>query len=190
MVPVNCSSLMSCRICGPLNIPALIFSIESPGNVKTMYFKQSPSVDNAFTNYFMRPSFVCRGENIIFFLSKSGWCTILGSPGLRSGLGGQFLSTQCFSRALLSHIQRKQGYFVYPRCWPRRKDTILRSTQMIQLGLSYCSKSMTLFRSQYSSQRQTECPIGTAPNKLLLCRRTHLKLRFELSINIRHSFGL
>ena len=133
---------------------------------------------------------MCRGGNIIFFLSTSGSCTMLGSPGLRSDLGGQFFSIQYFSRALISHIQRKQRYFVYPCCWPRRKDTILRSTQMIQLCLPYCSNSITLFTSPYSSQRQTECATGTAPNKLPLCRRTHFKLHFELSKNIRHSFGL
>ena len=88
IVPVNCSSLMSCQICGPLNTPTLIFSNDSPGNVKMMYFKQSPLVDNAFTNCFMRPSFMCRVGNIIFFLSTSGSCTMLGSPGLRRDLGG------------------------------------------------------------------------------------------------------
>ena len=50
---------------------------------------------------------MCRGGNPNFILSASGSCRMLGSPGLRSDLGGQFLSTQCFSRALLSHIHKK-----------------------------------------------------------------------------------
>ena len=105
IVPVNYSSLMGYQICGPSNTPLLIFSIGSPLNCKMMYLKQSPSVDNAFTNCFMRHSFMHRGENIIFFLSTSGSCRMLASPGLRPDLGGQFVTSQCFSRALLSHIQ-------------------------------------------------------------------------------------
>ena len=49
---------------------------------------------------------------------------------------------------------------------------------------------MTLFTSPCSSRRRTEYPIGTASNKLSLCRRTHLETSFELSINIHHSFEL
>ena len=45
----------------------------------------------------------------------------VGITRFRSDLGGQLISAQCFSRALLSHMHRKQGYFVHPRCWPRRK---------------------------------------------------------------------
>ena len=111
------------------NTPALIFSIDRRGNAIIRYLKQSPAVGNALINCFMRRSFMCRGGNIIFVLSTSGSSRMLGSPGLRSVLGGQFIPTQCFSRALLSHMHRKQGYFVCPRCWPRRKATILRSTQ-------------------------------------------------------------
>ena len=143
------------------------------------------------TNCFIRPSFMCRGGNIILFLSTSGSCRMsIGSPGLRLDLGGQFISTQCFYRALLSHMHRKQGYFVYPRCWPRRKATILRSTQMIQLCLWYCNNSITVVMFPYSLRRQTECPIGTVPYKLPLWRMTHFKLRFELSMNSRHSVKL
>ena len=79
---------------------------------------------------------------------------------------------------------------MYPHCLPRSNHIILRSTQMIQLCLSYCNNSMTLFKSPCSSRRQTECRIRTAPNKLPLCRRKHFSLGFEQSINIRHSFGL
>ena len=96
---------------------------------------------------------------------------MLKSPGLRSDLGGKFISTQCFSRALLSHMHWKHGYFVYPHCWPRRNANILRSTQMIQLCLWYRNNSITVSMFPYSSQRQTECPIATAPYKFPLWRR-------------------
>ena len=104
----------------------------------------------------------------MFFLS----CRTLGLSGLRSDLGGQFFSTKCLSRTLLPHMHRRQGYFVYPRCWPRRKATILRSTQMIQLCLWYCNNSITVVMFPYSSRRHAESPIWTA---LPFYRRTHFK---------------
>ena len=62
--------LMSCSICGPTSTPAVIFSIERRGNVKIRYLKQSPTVPNALTNCFIRPSFMCRCQNIIFFCQQ------------------------------------------------------------------------------------------------------------------------
>ena len=91
------------------NAPALIFSIGSTGNCKMMYLKQLPSVGNAFTNCFIRLSFVCSGGNIIFFLSASATCRLLVSPGLFSDLWDQFVSTQCFFRALLSQLYREKA---------------------------------------------------------------------------------
>ena len=49
---------------------------------------------------------------------------------------------------------------------------------------------MTLFVSLCSGWRQTEWPIVTASYKLLLWRRTHFKLRFQMSMNSRNSFKL
>lgn len=43
--------------------------------------------------------------------------------------------------------------------------------------------------SSYSSFKQTEWPIGTAPNKFPLCKRTHFKLRLELAINEQSPFS-
>ena len=135
IVQMKCLSIMNCRICGPSNTPAFIFLIERPGNAQIRHLKQSPTVGKASTNCFIRPSFMCRCDNIILFLSTSGSYKMLGSPCLKSDLGCQFISTIRFSRDLLSHMHRKQGYFLYPRCRPRRNATILRSTQMIQLCL-------------------------------------------------------
>ena len=42
----NCESFISCLICGPLKIPALIFSILIPGNALHKYRKHAPSVFN------------------------------------------------------------------------------------------------------------------------------------------------
>lgn len=124
-----------------------------------------------------------------FLMSTSGSFTMLRSPGLRSDLGFQLISTQCFSPYLQS-IDRESRVTLYPRCCPRRKDTILRTTQMIQPCLTYCNNSVILFSSPYSSQRQTESPVVAAPNRLPLCRMTHLNhVHFYLLINIRHSVG-
>ena len=46
--------------------------------------KQSPTVGNAYTNCFFRPSFKCLGGHIIFFLSTSGSCIMLGSRTLET----------------------------------------------------------------------------------------------------------
>ena len=75
-----------------------------------------------------------------------------------------------------------QGYLVYPFCWPRRKHTMLRSTQMMQLCSWHCHNSMPLFTcmSPYSSRSETEWPIGTASYKLPLFRKTHYKLRWMM----------
>ena len=176
---------MSCQIRGLSSIAALTFSINSPGNCMIMYLNQLPSVGSAFTNCFKRPSFISRVGDIIFFLSTSGTCRMLGSPGLESANSSQS------SSSLKLYYPTYREYFVYPHWWARRKHTILRSIQMIQLCLSYCNNSMTIFTSPCSSRRQTECPIGpNKPNKLPLCRRTHFNFRFQLSINICHLFGL
>ena len=86
-----------------------------------MYLKQSPSVGNAFTNCFMRPSFMSRGENITSFLSTSGSCSMLGTPSLRSSdLGGQFVSSNaslklCYTTyresmdTLCTHVADQEG---------------------------------------------------------------------------------
>src|SRR5258705_13601332 len=106
IVPIKCLSLMSCRICGPSNTPAFNFSKDWLGHAVMRYLKQSPSVVKALINCFIRPSFMCRGGNIMFFRSTSGSCRMLGSQGVRAGRGGQLLSTQCFECALLSHMHR------------------------------------------------------------------------------------
>ena len=110
------------------------FFIDRPRNAKKRYLKQLPSVSNALTYSFMRPSFMwSEDEDLILFKSTNDSCTLFRSLGLRTDLCGQSVSTQCFTQVLLSHKHRKQRYLMYPHCRPRRKHIILRSTQMIQL---------------------------------------------------------
>ena len=52
------TSLTSVRICGPSKIPPFNFSSLSEGNVEQMYLNHSPSLSNAFTNCFIKPSFM------------------------------------------------------------------------------------------------------------------------------------
>ncbi|GBN72114.1 hypothetical protein AVEN_106988-1 [Araneus ventricosus] len=82
---MKCSFLTSCRICGPSNTPALIFPNDRLGNAEMRYLKQSPSIDKALTNCFMRPSFICRGGNIMFFLSTSVALPATHSPVTTAG---------------------------------------------------------------------------------------------------------
>ena len=60
IIPMKCSSLITSRICRPTNTPALIFSIDRPGNAKMLYLKHLPSIGNALMNCFKRPSFMCK----------------------------------------------------------------------------------------------------------------------------------
>ena len=57
-------------ICVPSNTPALIFSNDKAGRTETMFGKHSPSVFNAMTNYFVRPSLMCKSGNRIFFTAN------------------------------------------------------------------------------------------------------------------------
>lgn len=106
------------------------------------YLKQSSSIDKALTTWFIRPNFISRGGNKTFFLSKSGWWTIFDSLVCRSGLGSQLDWTQYLSQSLLSHIYKRQIYFVYPCKWPKRKQTNVRSTLLINLYTWNCNRSI------------------------------------------------
>ena len=55
------SSCISFRMSGPSKIPALSFSILSPGNDRQMYLKHSPSLSRAFPSCLISPNFICRG---------------------------------------------------------------------------------------------------------------------------------
>lgn len=135
------------------------------------------------TNCCMRPCFIYRGENIRFFLSV--WCRMFRLPGLRSDLGSQFDYTQCFSRTLLSYIHKNQGYFVYSLCWPRRKQIIIKSTQ-----IDACDTATNQWLSlclHILHAKETEWPTRTEQNKFPLWRRTHFKFHFEVLMNNHHS---
>lgn len=73
-VPMKYSSVMSCQICRPSHTTAC----------------------------FMRPSFMCRRENIMF--------------NLLARHKKMFGSLDLLLRRFVFHIQRKQGYWLYQRC--------------------------------------------------------------------------
>ena len=77
--------------------------------------------------------FYVKWGKTIFSRLTMGSCTMFGMPAFKVSWIGHSFWVQCFSRSRLSHMQRCQGYFVKPLCWPRRKLTILRSTKRIQL---------------------------------------------------------
>ena len=57
---------------------------------------------------------MCRGGSIIFFLSTSGSCRMLGSPGLRSDLGGLIrLKPMLLSSSAIPHT-KKAGILCVP----------------------------------------------------------------------------
>ena len=85
-------SLISCLICGPLKVPASIFSVLTPRNVLHKYRKHIPSPFNALTNCFIQPSFICNEERRIFSVTKRV---------------GKF----CFSRPL-SSLSQSESFFV------------------------------------------------------------------------------
>ena len=70
------------------------------------YLKQSPSVDSALINFFIRPSYTCRNENIIFFVNKCLVSNVgitrfkVRSPRLAP------LNPMLFSNSAVSHVQK------------------------------------------------------------------------------------
>ena len=149
------------RICGPSNTPVLIFSNDKAGRTEAMCWKHSPSVFKALTNCFIRPSLMCRGENMIFYWMKIGLVTIFGIPTSRVSRKGHSFWFQCLSFDHLSHMQIKQEYFVNSLCWPRMKFTILRSTQIAQWYSCYFSTSITILMILSSSRHHVEWPTET-----------------------------
>ena len=69
----------------------------------------------------------------MLFLSTGGSLTVFLTPQFTFLRSGQEVVHQYFCFALLSHKQRKQGNLVYLLCWPSRKLTIFKSTQVFQL---------------------------------------------------------
>ena len=70
--------IWSCRI--STHTPDLILSVKRSRNAKVRWLKQSLLVDNALVNWFMRPSFMCRGGDIIFFMLPMLYFDLRPSP--------------------------------------------------------------------------------------------------------------
>ena len=121
---MNSGSFINFRICGPLKISDLTFSSLSPWNRERSYLKQSSSLLRVSANCLINPSLIFKGGKTIFSLSTSASLFTLALLTIKFCLfGHSFLIQSSF--ALLSHIHKKQGYFVYPPCCPRKKQTFL-----------------------------------------------------------------
>lgn len=107
IVPMKCSTLTSCRICKTLNTPIFICSNDK---LWMRYWKQSSSFHKALTNCCIRPSFTCRGGNIIFLLSTRVWCRMARSPYIEFSL-----STSYASNELCCSIFTNYRYLVHIR---------------------------------------------------------------------------
>lgn len=75
---------MNCGICGSWNM----LSKDVLENLGIKKLKQSPSIEKALINRFTIHSFICRGRNLLFFLSTSDWFEMFGSSDFRSDLEG------------------------------------------------------------------------------------------------------
>ena len=62
VVPVKLSSIISLQICDPSNIPSLILACDNVKNFVHKYWKHGLFLSNAFTNCFIIPSLMCKGE--------------------------------------------------------------------------------------------------------------------------------
>ena len=82
----NCLSYISSPICGPINIPSLIFASLTFGNLLFKYSNPRPVLYIPFTRFFMSPSFMCKGGQKNFlrrnkrriddiFLPWRQWCS-------------------------------------------------------------------------------------------------------------------
>lgn len=176
-----------CEFVGRQICPFSFFELRF-GNFLEIYLKHSLSLFSALTYCFIRPSLICKGGNMIRFRSTRGTFITLRLPGTSASLEGHYFLVQCSHLVLLSHKHIKKGYLVQPPCCPKRKLTILRSTQITHL----CSLYFILFKTNaivgYSSLTLVECAIGREPSLFPLCNSTHFKLRFDESINKRYSF--
>ena len=56
------------------------------------------------------------GRHIAVFMSTTGSCRMLGSPGLVSDLERQLSFIESFSQPERFHMHKKQEYLLYPRC--------------------------------------------------------------------------
>ena len=113
------------QIRDPSNTPALIYSNDKAGRTETMCWKHSLSVFNTLTNCFIRPSLMCWDRNMTFSWLMIASLTIFSIPTSRVSCKGLYFWFQYLPLARLSNIQIKQGSFVNPLCWPRRKFTVL-----------------------------------------------------------------
>lgn len=111
MISQNCSSCNSYLNCGLSNTPSLIliFSQDKAKIFLLKNFKQSPSWSNAFTNCFIRPSFICNGGSKTFLGLTSSLFKTFCSPILKSLLSRHVFCNQCYLFAWLSQRQNQQS---------------------------------------------------------------------------------
>lgn len=84
----------------------------------------------------------------MFFLSTSAWCRMFGSPDQILAVN---LTAPKASHELScpTYTENRDTCYI----WLRRKQNILRSTQMIHRSILYWNKSMTFFISSYFSRK-------------------------------------
>ena len=85
--------LMSSLIWGPSNIPALNFSMLFCWNFCWRKANPLPSLSNALTKFFMRPSLIWRGGSNILLSSPRGWDRTLCDPGFNTCLDDYYCLT-------------------------------------------------------------------------------------------------
>jgi hypothetical protein len=83
MVSANTVSFMSCRICGPSNMPSFTLASDKAADLRPRYWKHEPLQSSAFTNCFIIPSLICKGGNRTFCGSTKLACIKFFVPGIK-----------------------------------------------------------------------------------------------------------
>ena len=143
IVSVKLSSIISLRICGPLNIPSVILGCDNVEKFVHKYWKHGLFLCNAFTNCFIIPSLMCKGGSRIFSRSTKLTFKTFLDPGCSCSLSGQCTVSQCLSLALLSHSQRKR-IFCVASLLSQQQSNDLQITAYLPLMLVVFKNSTTI----------------------------------------------
>jgi len=132
----NCLSCISSLIWGPINKTSLIFVSPTFENLFFTYSNPRPFYPYLSQSFHEAQLYVQRGRKI-FSGRTRGRLTTFFSLGVSDVRLDHSLFTEWFFLSRLSHLHRKQQYFVYPNCIPSNSATTLRSPHNFHLNSSY-----------------------------------------------------
>ena len=152
-------------------MPALFFLCSILEIFYYFKYKHFLFLFRVFSNCFISPNFIWRGYNIMRSLAVGEAFVTFILPGTKFTQMPNFL----VQRSVLARLSRghmKQGYLVYPPCWPKKKNAKRNMRQLWSVYVFYF-----------------ECAMDKQHILFPLYKSTHSRMQSDESLNKRQSLG-